>query len=171
MARIRIIYDQLRFIANGESYIDGLLIPVFTGETRGEIAGLRRPALRTEAQKGKTMARSKMQQVIKEIILPHFTMFKQKGRLIFIDDTQELLRGIYFDSSSFIKDAYTVEAFIQPLYLKGEYLIFNFGDRIRDDIGHEWHSLEDKECSSLILVLVERGLEFVNQGPKCQGFL
>ena len=59
-----------------------------------------------------------MQQVIKEIILPHFTMFKQKGRLIFIDDTQELLRGIYFDSSSFIKDAYTVEAFIQPLYIK-----------------------------------------------------
>ena len=63
-------------------------------------------------------------------LLPKLPGFRVKGRLMFAQPVQHVLRAIYFDASS-SADAFYVWVFFLPLYVPQEDLSFNLGKRLR----------------------------------------
>lgn len=59
--------------------------------------------------------------------LPGFTV---KGHLLYDQNIDFLLSGLCFESSAFSQNSFTIDVFVQPLFIPATYLYFNFGDRI-----------------------------------------
>lgn len=68
---------------------------------------------------------------IEKEILPELPGFTIKGRLMFFSRIEQVLRGLYFDSSGFDKKSFYVEMFALPLCVPTKDIYFNFGKRMR----------------------------------------
>lgn len=78
------------------------------------------------------MKTSKIQELIKSRLLTAFKPFACTGRMMFAEPHGSVLRGVHFDDSSFSKTVLYAWAFVQPFYVRKEYVHFTFGHRLRN---------------------------------------
>ncbi len=91
--------------------------------------------------------------------LPGYTCCK---RLIYQSPVELFLKGLYFESSAF-DQSFTVECFIQPLYIPREHLVFNIGRRLGGRAGR-WFEIDEIQkpqgLEELRELLENQGLSF-----------
>lgn len=75
-------------------------------------------------------------------ILPRLDGYRVKGAMIFSMPVGHILRGVSFESSSHDAGAFYMWTFFQPLCVPVEYLVFNLGFRLADDLGQNRWSVE-----------------------------
>lgn len=75
--------------------------------------------------KGKIVSR-----LFRNYIEKEFSEFKNKGGLIYHQNLDFFLKGLWFESSAFSGTSFTIQVFIQPLYIPFDDYIFNLGDRL-----------------------------------------
>jgi len=109
------------------------------------------------------MRDKKLKALIKEYFLPELPEFKWKGRLLYHENIQELLRGVYLDSSGFSVGQFTIEPFIQPLYVPNDSIVLTCGERIRDEILGTWFSVSDPRILVSLPFLVRRAKGMLDQ--------
>lgn len=63
-------------------------------------------------------------------LLPNLPCYKSKGHLIYNGEVSHLLQGFRFESSAFDKDLFTIQVFVQPLFIPVTYLTFGYGNRL-----------------------------------------
>lgn len=109
--------------------------------------------------------------------LSYFPEFQSKGRILYNKDFHHLLRGFYFESSSFSTNLFTIEVFVQPLYIPDESISFTFGDRLgmiakRRDIWWEYDETREKQISDEILpMLTSAGVRYLDQRKSIEQFV
>ena len=64
-------------------------------------------------------------------LLPALPDFTYKGALVFVPPVQTILRGVWFEGSSFDKSSFYAQFFVMPLCVPTEHLYGNFGNRVR----------------------------------------
>jgi hypothetical protein len=74
--------------------------------------------------------------VVSQPLLPLLPSFVQKGMMVYSVSSSGLLKGLYFEDSSFDKDAFYVWAFYLPLYVPASHISFTFGKRLAS--GKRW---------------------------------
>lgn len=72
-------------------------------------------------------------------LLPELPGFVANGPMIFIRPVGHILRGFYFEGSSFDSKSFYVWMFILPLCVPAEHISFSLGKRIRGAGGERWH--------------------------------
>jgi hypothetical protein len=93
--------------------------------------------------------------------LPDFSL---KGRLLFMRPVKPILRGIFFESSSFDKAAFSVTTFILPLCVPTTHLYLNFGNRIRHTGGGDrWNMTKLDLTSELGAALKLQAVPFLSR--------
>lgn len=75
--------------------------------------------------------------------LPDYTC---QGKLLYHTPLEWLLKGFYFESSAFNK-SFTVECFIQPLYIPKDSFVFNIGCRLGTNVGR-WFEPDELQTPS-----------------------
>ena len=109
--------------------------------------------------------------------VPSLPGHRIKGNLLYIADVDYLLRGYSFESSAFSKNRFTIEVFIQPLYMPVDYLFFNFGNRLgtlskESDFWWEYDETKENEMTSDILSMIKKfGEKFLDKGRSLQSFV
>lgn len=88
----------------------------------------------------------------------HLAGFARKGRLLLRVPVEQMLQGIYFDSSSFSKGILYPTAFVQPLFVPRTHLIFTFGGRLSGNEGRGW-DLESATKPELLVGEVVKSIE------------
>lgn len=78
------------------------------------------------------MKTSKLQKLVKNHLLPVCGPFACSGRIMFMEPLGSVLRGVYFDDSSFSPSVLYAWVFVQPLYVRSEHVHFTFGHRLRN---------------------------------------
>lgn len=69
--------------------------------------------------------------IVKRHILPSLPGFKVKrSTLLVAEPIEMILRAFYFQTSSYVKEDFTVWAFAQPLYVPCDHLVLNTGGRL-----------------------------------------
>jgi len=76
------------------------------------------------------MTSREFQRLFKKYLLPELPGMRFAGSLFFVDPPEYLLRGLYFEGSDFDRTAFTVYAFVQPLYVPKDHIYFSYGDRL-----------------------------------------
>ncbi len=71
-----------------------------------------------------------VKQLCKKYLLPDLPGYEVKGHLLYDRNYIYLLPGIYFESSSFNKERFTIDIFVQPLYIPATGLWWTFGNRL-----------------------------------------
>jgi hypothetical protein len=90
--------------------------------------------------------------------------FVVRGPLLASVPLGHVLRGIYFEGSSFSKDAFYVWAFCQPLCVPAEAISFNLGQRLKDERGGErWSKTDTALLSHLGEAVGTQGLPFLGK--------
>jgi hypothetical protein len=77
-----------------------------------------------------------------------------------------LLRGFYFDGSSFDRCTFYVYAFVQPLYVPLPTVTFQFGIRLTGKTGQAWEINPETEAATMMDVLASiknQGLPFIGR--------
>ena len=76
--------------------------------------------------------------------------FHAKGPMVFARPIGHVLRGLYFDGSSFSKDAFYLHVFAQPLCVPTSHIHFTFGFRLRRNGRERWSSTEPDLVEGLL---------------------
>lgn len=109
--------------------------------------------------------------------LPDLPGFNIKGHLVYHQNLYDILRGFYFESSAFSGNTFTIEVFVQPLYVPNESVIFTFGDRLgfitkQKDIWWNFDESREYEISQEILsMMIGSGLPFLEERESVKKFL
>jgi hypothetical protein len=71
-----------------------------------------------------------VERLAKIYLLPHLPGFIFHKKLLYISPIEQILRGVFFDSSAYERWTFVIEAFVQPLYIPEEHCHFTFGGRL-----------------------------------------
>jgi len=113
----------------------------------------------------------------KKYILPYMSEYDIKGHLIYHKELQIFLCGFWFESSAFSASSFTVEVFIQPLFIPQTDIYFNFGSRLGSvskgrDIWWEYSDEEEEEIMQEILGMIQHhGLPYLEKVRTVEGFI
>ncbi|PCI30224.1 hypothetical protein COB55_00385 [Candidatus Wolfebacteria bacterium] len=104
-----------------------------------------------------------IQSIVNRIIEELVPNFTQKGLLIVSPISDGILRGFSFEGSSFNKESFYVDVFVQPLYVPGEVIDFNLGRRILgENSSDRWELNEKNVFEKLFFAIKSQGLPVVN---------
>ena len=113
------------------------------------------------------MKQKKLESLLKQFVLPYLSNFSVKGKLMFMRPVDYVLGGFYFDSSHFESNRFTIETFIQPLYVPKENIVFNIGIRLRNQELNEWWTMETENEGRIMAQILEQikmdGLPFLQR--------
>jgi hypothetical protein len=85
-----------------------------------------------------------------------------QGQLVAIVPVGHVLRGLYFEGSSFDQESFYVWAFYLPLFVPAQQLKFNFGKRLRSPGGGDrWYASAPSLISDLKLAVENVALPFL----------
>jgi hypothetical protein len=76
------------------------------------------------------MKKTQIEKYLKKRVLPYFSGFTVKGRMIYKKVAGGLLQGFYFDQSASDANSLYLQCFVLPLYVPTSVVSFNFGDRL-----------------------------------------
>ncbi|MCX6900719.1 MAG: hypothetical protein NT105_18730 [Verrucomicrobia bacterium] len=100
------------------------------------------------------MKTAELKRLFRRYISPAFPSLRLKGHLIYVAPVEAILRGFCFDTSAFDR-SFTIECFIQPLYIPCDHLVFSFGSRLgKDDV--KWLCPEEESEESLAKKIMSR---------------
>jgi hypothetical protein len=85
-----------------------------------------------------------LERLAKRYLVPVFPEFAARGSLLFGRDPEMLLYGVSFDTSGFEATSVCLEAFVQPLFVPSDHLVFTFGSRLRSSDG-TWDFSRDSD--------------------------
>jgi len=88
--------------------------------------------------------------------------YVRRKHLLFHFPVELLLKGFHFESAAFDR-SFTIECFIQPLYIPREHLVFNIGRRLGGRSGRwfEFHQIQKPQgLEELCELLENQGLPF-----------
>ena len=101
---------------------------------------------------------------LEEGLLLELPGFSVNERLMLISPLENVLRAIYFESSSYDKTAFSVTVFVMPLCVPTEHLSFNFGRRVRHKGGGDrWTMTMPNLVTELSTALKDQALPFLSQ--------
>ena len=111
------------------------------------------------------MKKTQIERYLKKRVLPSFSGFTVKGRMLYKKEADGLLHGYYFDQSASDADAVYVQCFVLPLYVPTSVVSFNFGDRLaHPDTGHSgWRIGSDDESTPLLRRMEEANKEYLSR--------
>jgi hypothetical protein len=122
------------------------------------------------------MSAALIRRAVKQYVVPHLVGFQAKGRLVFEIPCEKVLRGLYFENSTFNPQSFCVYAFVQPLYVPWACVHFTFGIRLgNQSLGHDlWWDLtntpQDRQVMSDVLNRVrDEGLPFLSRYGSSEG--
>jgi hypothetical protein len=113
----------------------------------------------------------------KQYLLSDLPSFSIKGHLLYSLESDYLLHGICFESSSFSSTSFTIEVFVQPLFIPSEYIYFSFGNRLGSmEKGYDYwweYSTEDEETimDDIKSIINSKGKEFFKQCKSLKGLI
>jgi hypothetical protein len=93
-------------------------------------------------------------------VLPNFTI---KGPMMFVRPIGRVLRGLYFESSSFDAEAVYVWAFFLPLCVPAKNVSFNLGKRLRGEQGERWSVNAPNMTAELGIAIKRDALSFLSR--------
>jgi hypothetical protein len=105
----------------------------------------------------------------KMYFLPNLPGYIAKGHLLYQQDLEHILRGFWFESSAFDRDSFTVEVFVQPLYIPVSHLSFTFGHRLGSlGKGYDIWWKYDEETEALMMqeilsFMMSAGIPFLEE--------
>lgn len=123
------------------------------------------------------MKKSLIKRLCKQYLLPELPTFSCKGDLLYSIESEYLLQGICFESSSFSSTSFSIEVFIQPLYLPSDNIYFNFGKRLGflgKGYDYWWEYLEEDESeimAEIKSIVMDKGLLYFSQCKNIYGFV
>jgi hypothetical protein len=112
------------------------------------------------------MKKRQIEKYLKKRVLPSFSGFTVKGRMLYKKGADGLLRGYYFDQSASDADVLYVQCFVLPLYVPTSVVGFNFGDRLaHPDTGNSgWRiGSDDDECPPLLRRMEEANKDYLDR--------
>lgn len=118
-----------------------------------------------------------VRQLSKKYLLPDLPGFAIKGHLLYDQDIDYFLSGFCFESSAFSKNSFTIDVFVQPLFIPKTYLSFNFGNRIgflfkKRDYWWEYDENDEKQIMAEIhLAITKFGIPFLEKRNSLKGFI
>lgn len=120
------------------------------------------------------MKRKEFEALVKRHLLAHMAGYLVHGDLLFRRPLDTMLRGFCFEGSGFDKSSFTVNAFVQPIYVPHPFIHFTFGIRPGrlSGVGQSWWTItEESELDVMRDVLrfvQEEGIPFIDtwQSPK-----
>jgi hypothetical protein len=71
-----------------------------------------------------------VERLAKTYLLPRLPGFKLHKKLLYISPIEQILRGVFFDSSAYERWTFVIEAFVQPLYIPKNNYVFSYGGRL-----------------------------------------
>jgi hypothetical protein len=115
------------------------MLQVNWGGTGGEYESADKEVKRVTSVKVRDCER-----LIRKYVLVRWPTYRARGRLAYLPDLNSLLRGYYFDVSGFDKARFTVNVFVQPLYVPFPSIAFTNGGRLGTLRGAQerWWSLD-----------------------------
>ena len=72
-----------------------------------------------------------------------------KGHLLFATPVNELLKGVYLESSAYSPADFSVNVFVQPLYVPATSPVFSFGYRQKTGANREWWHFEETDITQV----------------------
>lgn len=89
---------------------------------------------------------AKARALIRRYLLPSLRNFSVKNKLLYVIPVHHILRGYYLEDSGFDPLSFNCWAFVQPLYVPSEHLVFNMGGRLGTLEGgqEQWWKLTDE---------------------------
>ncbi|MPM06310.1 hypothetical protein SDC9_52609 [bioreactor metagenome] len=103
--------------------------------------------------------------------------FKIKGNLLYLKDIDLFLGGFCFESSSSQANIFTLDVFVQPLFIPCEYLFFTYGKRLPSSgrAGEKWwtysEDTKDEVMSGVRSSIIDQGLHFLHDRLPIEKFL
>lgn len=118
-----------------------------------------------------------VKQLSKNYLLPNLPGFRFKGHMLYHQDLQYLLRGFSFESSAFSQNTFTINVFVQPLYIPRTYLSFGFGERLGllskgQDIWWEYtEAQEEKIMQEILSIIIRNGKPYLDKRESLKDFV
>ena len=103
------------------------------------------------------MKSSLLKRLSQRYLLPHLAGVGIQRNLLYCEGIRCLLRGCVVESSSFDSNRFTVEAFVQPLYVPQESVVLTFGKRLGGGSGRRWSF--DPSAETAIMADVLRAIQ------------
>ena len=109
------------------------------------------------------------ERLIKKHLLPHLPGFKVKKAELFIYPINYLLRAFSFESSQFDPNNFTIEVFVQPLYIPQDFISFNIGSRLAmvAGLGDRWWKYSPEEetfiMNEILSLMQQYGVPFLQR--------
>ena len=103
--------------------------------------------------------KSKNFQSLTKNILPSLPGYISKGPLTFATPLNHILKGFYFESSSFSSEKFFIWIFVLPLYVPCTHISFNIGRRL----GSQWNVTTKNLISKLEKKMIQEGLPFLDK--------
>ena len=111
------------------------------------------------------MKKNELKRIIKTDILPFFEDFYQKSDMLIYKNSNEILKGISFDISSFGKVSCTL--FIQPLFVPFDEISFMYSLSIRDEDNRQWWDLNGEILQVLIDKIKQNEAFLIDANNSC----
>ncbi|RMG20440.1 MAG: hypothetical protein D6732_28670 [Methanobacteriota archaeon] len=115
------------------------------------------------------MKSREFEKLIKKHLLPHLPGFKVKKNRLLLYPINYLLRAFLFESSQFDPNNFTIEVFVQPLYIPQDFISFNIGSRLGSmaDDGHDWWDYTPKNevliMNEILSLIKKYGVPFLQR--------
>ena len=110
------------------------------------------------------MKSSLLKRLSQRYLLPHLAGVGIQRNLLYCEGIRCLLRGCVVESSSFDSNRFTVEAFVQPLYVPQESVVLTFGKRLGGGSGRRWSF--DPSAETAIMADVLRAIQAEVETPE-----
>lgn len=117
-----------------------------------------------------------VRKISNKYILPYIPEFKIKGHLLYHKDIQYLLSGFYFESSAFSSTSFTIEVFVQPLYIPDDTIVLTFGNRLGNiakqrEIWWEYNESSEEDISNEVLsLMMNSGIPYLEERRTLEKF-
>jgi hypothetical protein len=103
--------------------------------------------------------------------------YDNKGSLIYHNNLDYFLKGLFFQSSAFSSTSFTIEVFVQPLFIPADNYYFLIGDRLGalHDHRDKWwdYSKDDEEAIAIDIIhrIQKDAIPFLNHFNKPEEFI
>lgn len=97
-------------------------------------------------------------------MLPKLPGFCCNGWLLYVQPTNQILRGFCCDDSGFDPTIFAVWVFYLPLYVPTKYVHFGMGKRLADEKGRDkWWNINDHNVGSELLQVIQaQGIPYLS---------
>jgi hypothetical protein len=107
-------------------------------------------------------------EIIGKNLLPHLPGFVVRGPMVFMHPIGDMLKGLYFDSSSHNRKGFYVEVFVLPLFVPTDMVYFNYGKRL-SGAGAQWNARDPNLMNELVKSIQKDAIPFFDNVSTIQG--